>query len=89
MKQKIHKFWIWLFGSLKYRPISHLDLICMFFKSRYRLFIYKRIFWDHCEENLHPCFLIDREFFLTSTKNKRFGILQDFTQEERLPTERL
>lgn len=75
MKQKIYKFWIWLFGSPKYRPISYLDLICMFFRSRYRLFVYKKIFWNHCEENSHPCFLIDREFLITSTEKQKIQYL--------------
>lgn len=75
MKQKIYKLRIYLFGSPKERHFSRLDWIRMFMRSRYRLFVYKKIFWDHCKQNLHPCFLIDHEFVLTSTEKQKFHYL--------------
>lgn len=49
--------------------------ICMFIRSRYRLSVYKRTFWQYCEENLHPCFLIDYEFLVTSTDKQKVRYL--------------
>lgn len=47
----------------------------MFIRSRYRLFVYKRKFWQCWEDNLHPCFLIDSEFLFTSTEKQKVRYL--------------
>jgi hypothetical protein len=83
MKQKIHKFWVWLFGSPKYRPLSRLDWVYMFIKSRYRLYVYKYTYWKYLEQNLHPCFLIDQEFMFTSNHRQKVKYLNGlYTRRE-------